>query len=321
MPRNLLLKRRVLLAAGCVGTVLFAQQPGAQNNPGKLEKNTRASMPEASPAPKQNAANVTFPGAVHFQPNALRTAIAEQIQTIGDQGLTPANADDAAFFLGIFYRKNGYSQVDVKWRIAGARALVLDVAEGPLTALGNVSFHGIAGLPENTLRDYIVGTTRERFPRTKKAATLPFVQSDVDTGVERIRGLYASEGFLNAVVDPPVVSLSQDKTRADINVTVREGMRYRFGKLDFTGDIVFFPNTELSKTLEPFRKNPTRPRRSRTCSARWFTTTKHTATSIPKSRWKAIPRSPEMERCRCCFESNREMSIDLMGLRRKGWID
>ena len=259
MPRNLLLKRRVLLAAGCVGTVLFAQQPGAQNNPGKLEKNTRASMPEASPAPKQNAANVTFPGAVHFQPNALRTAIAEQIQTIGDQGLTPANADDAAFFLGIFYRKNGYSQVDVKWRIAGARALVLDVAEGPLTALGNVSFHGIAGLPENTLRDYIVGTTRERFPRTKKAATLPFVQSDVDTGVERIRGLYASEGFLNAVVDPPVVSLSQDKTRADINVTVREGMRYRFGKLDFTGDIVFFPNTELSKTLEPFSKKPYTP--------------------------------------------------------------
>lgn len=256
------LKRAALLAAAvCTGAAaaVFAQQPAPRNNPPKLERNTRAAMASPSPAPKAASVNVTFPGATHFRPDALREAIAEQIQTIAEQGLTPANADDAAFFLGIFYRKNGYSQVDVKWRIAGARTLVLNVAEGPFTALGDVSFEGVHGLPEATLRDYIVGTTRERFPRTKKAGTLPYVKADVDTGVERIRGLYASEGYLNAVVDPPEISLSRDKSHANVRVTVREGMRYRFGKLEFTGDLVFFPNTELSKQLEPFTKKPYTP--------------------------------------------------------------
>jgi len=255
------LKTRALIAmTALAAAAAFSQQPAPKNNPEKFEPNARASMAEPSPTPNKRAAvDVTFPGATHFQPNALRAAIAEQIQTIGEQGLTPANADDAAFFLGIFYRKNGYSQVDVKWRIGAARSLVLDVAEGPLTALGDISFSGVAGLPEATLRDYIVGTTRERFPRTKKAATLPFVQGDVDTGVERIRGLYASEGYLNAVVDPPEISLTRNNTRADVRVTVHEGMRYRFGKLDFAGDIVFFPNTELSKQLEPFSKKPYTP--------------------------------------------------------------
>lgn len=253
LPRNL------FFAASLSGAALLAQEPAPRNNPPRLERNARATMPDPTPAPKGPALRVSFPGAAHFSEAALRAAIAEPLQTIGEQGLTPANADDAAFFLGIFYRKNGYSQVDVKWRIAGPRALVLDVAEGPLTVLGGVTFAGVAGLPEATLRDYIVGTTRERFPRTKKAASLPFVQGDVETGVERIRGLYASEGFLNAVVSPPEVSMSRDKSRADVRVTVREGMRYRFGKLEFSGDIVFFPNTELQKQLEPFSKKPYTP--------------------------------------------------------------
>ena len=245
--------------AALAGWAAAAQEP--RNNPRKLEPNPAASLP--TPAPQQSHTNVQFNGAAKFQANALRAAISEQIQTIDQQGLTPALADDASFFLGIFYRKNGYSQVEVKWRIEGPNQLALDVSEGPLTALGNVDFDGVAGEPEATLRDYIVGTTRERFPRTKKTQSLPFVQSDVDTGVERIRGLYRSEGFLDAIIDDPAVTFATGNTRADVLVNVHEGTRYRFGKVDFEGDIVFFgpggASPELVKQIEPFTKKPYTP--------------------------------------------------------------
>lgn len=239
----------------------FAQQPAPQNNPAHLEQNPQLTMPSASPTPKpkQTTVGVQFIGATHFHEKELRAAITEQIQAIEEQSLSPALADDAAFFLGIFYRKNGYTQVDVKWKIVEPRELALVITERPFTTLGDVSFQGVAGLTEATLRDYIVGTTRERFPRTKKAAALPFVQSDVDTGVERIRGLYASEGFLDAQVDAAQVSFTPDKTRADVLVNVHEGIQYHFAKPEFSGDIVFFPGTELQKLVEPFAKKPYTP--------------------------------------------------------------
>ena len=81
--------------------------------------------------------------------------------------------------------------------------------------------------------------------------------------MERIRGLYRSEGFLNAVVDDPVVTMNAAQTRADVLVRVEEGTRYRFGKIDFAGDVVFFgPNgvsEDLHKQIAPFESRPYTP--------------------------------------------------------------
>ncbi len=260
MKRILSRWKTFLLVLGCAGLCIglrAAEQP--KNNPPKLEENPAASMPPTPP--KKSNVQVRFEGASHFPEATLRAAIAEQITVIEQQSLTPALADDTAFFLGIFYRKNGYSQADVKFRIDGPRALTLTVAAGPLTTLGDITLHGNSGEPDATLRDYIIGATRERFPHTKTA--LPFVQADVDTGVERIRGLYRSEGFLDAVVDDAKVTFNRDHTRADVFVNIHEGTRYRFGKIDFNGDIVFFhggdTDPELQKLVKPFAEKPYTP--------------------------------------------------------------
>ncbi len=42
-------------------------------------------------------------------------------------------------------------------------------------------------------------------------------------------------------------------------VTVHEGIQYHFGKISFTGDLVFYPNTELLDQLKPFTSNPYTP--------------------------------------------------------------
>src|SRR5438552_8844283 len=115
---------------------LFAQQPEPRNNPPRLERNPAAALP--TPAPRNVPVNIEFNGATRFRPEQLRAAISDPLNDISQQGLTPAAADDVAFFTGIFYRKNGYSQVNVKWRITGDRSIVLDINEGPFTTLGDV---------------------------------------------------------------------------------------------------------------------------------------------------------------------------------------
>jgi len=217
-------------------------------------------LPLAETAPKPlplKNLRVVVEGNRHFSAEQIRAALADQLAAIEQSGLSPALADDAAFFLGVYYRKNGYSQADAKWAIPSRNTLQLTVDEGPLTQLGAVTFKGNTHIPNATLLDYVTGGTRERFPG--KNQLLPYVESDVKSGVERIRGLYRSEGFLDAAVDPPVVALSPDKTRADVVVKIHEGTQYRFGNISFEGDIIFYPQRELLKEMEVFTSNPYTP--------------------------------------------------------------
>ncbi len=201
--------------------------------------------------------HVVLEGADHFRADQIRIALADPLTAIEKSGLTPALADDTAFFLGVFYRKNGYSQAEVKWAIQPRNTLRLMITEGPFTQLGTIIFRGNTHVPAATLLGYVTGGTRERFP--DKTKPLPYVESDVRGGVERIRGLYRSEGFLDATIDPPAIALWSDKKRADVVVTVHEGTQYHFGKISFEGDIIFYPQRALLKEMEVFTAKPYTP--------------------------------------------------------------
>ena len=211
-------------------------------------------------APSRSAAKrgrVALTGNLHYTDEQIRAAIADQLTALDQSGLSPALADDTAFFLGVFYRKKGFSQATVQWALAPGSLLRLVIHEGPLTQLGTVTFRGNRHIPDARLRETLSGVPKE--PSPEKKAVVPYVEDDINTGVDRIRGLYRSEGFLDAVVDDPQISLSADKTRADVTVRIAEGTQYRFGKLSFEGDIVFFPQRELLKELEVFTSKPYTP--------------------------------------------------------------
>ena len=60
------------------------------------------------------------------------------------------------------------------------------VNEGPLTKVGRVRIVGEQTHTEPELTKYLLGPTRERFPRIKRDADLPFVETDVQSGVELV---------------------------------------------------------------------------------------------------------------------------------------
>src|ERR1044071_5644106 len=108
-----------------------------------------------------------------FTEKELRNQLKEQITFIEQNGLTSARADDAAFFLELFYRKHGFAKVNVSYTIVGGGRLRLDISEGPQVFLGTVFFVGNQQIGVDRLFDFAVGPTRERVSKAQKL--LPFV--------------------------------------------------------------------------------------------------------------------------------------------------
>jgi outer membrane protein assembly complex protein YaeT len=54
-----------------------------------------------------------------------------------------------------------------------------------------------------------------------------------------VHRLYIAEGFLDAVVDPPVYAIHEDTNQVDVTLRISEGRQYFFGPLSFTGETVY----------------------------------------------------------------------------------
>src|ERR1700746_1820080 len=129
-----------------VGNAALAFEVIAQSavdvvRPEEQQKTRRAIVKEQEKRAKQ-ASIIEFRGQQSFDEKQLRSALKEEITTIEDFGLTPARADDVAFFLEVFYRKHGYSKVSVRYAIESGNRLRLDITEGPRFMLNRVVFEG-----------------------------------------------------------------------------------------------------------------------------------------------------------------------------------
>ena len=202
---------------------------------------------------------VVFTGITGFTDADIRDALFDPLDTIKHDGLTPAAADDCAFLLELFYRKNGYTFVDVNYTVVNSRNLRLDVKEGPLVILGDIRFTGNDHYPNtDNFKQYIIGQTRGRFPASRK--DLPYVETDVQKGTDLVQRFYLSEGYLQAQVGTPATLYTNNRTRANITIPIVEGQRYQFGRVAIEGPLVF-PEPELRALIADQIPLPyTRPR-------------------------------------------------------------
>src|SRR5881296_213226 len=227
----------------CVGSVALAFKVAAQSavdvaRPEQRQKERRAVEKVQEKRAKQ-ASIIEFRGEQAFNEKDLRSALKEEITTIEDFGLSPARADDLAFFLEVFYRKHGYAKVNVHYVIEPRQpsGLRLDITEGPRFMLRTVTFDGNAREPADKLFEYMVGPTRERYSRLEKR--LPFVAADMEEGTRLVDRFYIAEGFLDAVVDPPRYKFQAQSTEVDVVVPVHESRQYFFGSVSFSGQTVY----------------------------------------------------------------------------------
>src|SRR5881396_3290485 len=224
-----------------VGSVVLALEVTAQTavdvvRPEEQQKARRAVVKQQEKRAKR-ASIIEFRGEQAFTDKELRLGLKEEITTIEDFGLSPARADDLAFFLELFYRKHGYAKVDVHYVIESGDRLRLDINEGPRFLLRTVMFDGNAHEPADILFEYLVGPTRERYSRVEKR--LPFVAADLEEGTHLVQRFYVAEGFLNAIVDPPRDKFQPENSEVDVTVPIHEGRQYFFGNITFSGQTVY----------------------------------------------------------------------------------
>lgn len=101
------------------------------------------------------------------------------------------------------------------------------VDAGPVYTLTALHFTGNERFPATQLRD-LMRTAPRRFGRGGR-----LVDEELDADVDNLRSFYALQGFAQAVVEPPVVSV--DGTELSLEMTVREGSRRRLVEIAFAG--------------------------------------------------------------------------------------
>ena len=229
----------------CLGSVALAIKVAAQSavDVPRPEERQKAQQSVAKQKEKraQQTSIIDFRGQQAFDEKALRSALKEEITTIDDYGLSPARADDLAFFLEVFYRKHGYAKVNVHYAIESQNRLRLDITEGPLMTLGTIIFEGNVQEPTDKLFEYVVGPTRERYSKLQK--NLPFVAADMQEGAELVHRFYVARGFLDSVVDPPRYIFKDQINRVDVVIPIHEGRQYVFGSISFTGQTIYDAET------------------------------------------------------------------------------
>ena len=241
--------------------MIFAAQVVAQSvdvvQPEQHQK-ARQAVAKAQEKRARQASIIEFRGEHAFDEKTLRSALKEEITTVEDFGLSPARADDLAFFLEVFYRKHGYAKVDVHYTIESADRLRLDISEGPRFLLRTVIFEGNAHEPADKLFEYMVGPTRERYSRLEKR--VPFVAADLEEGTRLVNRFYVADGFLNAVVDPPRYKFQTESNEVDVVVPVHEGQQYFFGTITFSGNTVYGAEALRGQISDLFQRPYTDPR-------------------------------------------------------------
>src|SRR6266571_1085396 len=233
---------RVLFYLGSVALVVKVAAQSAVDVP-RSEEKQKAQQAVARQQEKraQHTSIIEFRGEQAFDEKTLRSKLKEEITTIDDYGLSPARADDLAFFLEVFYRKHGYAKVNVHYAIESQNRLRLDITEGPLMTLGTIIFEGNVQEPTDKLFEYVVGPTRERYSKLQK--NLPFVAADVQEGAELVHRFYVARGFLDSVVDPPRYVFHDQTNQVDVVIPIHEGRQYFFGSISFTGQTIYDAET------------------------------------------------------------------------------
>src|SRR5213082_1562042 len=233
---------RVLLCLGSValGVEGLAQRAVDVVRPEERQKTQQAVVKRQEKRAQQTSV-IEFRGQQAFKEKELRSQLKEEITTVEEYGLSPARADDLAFFLEVFYRKHGYAKVNVHYVIESQNRVRLDIKEGPLMTLGKVIFDGNIKEPTDKLFEYVVGPTRERYSKLQK--NLPFVAADMEEGANLVHRLYVAEGFLDSVVDPPRYVFHEQSNQVDVVIPIHEGRQYFFGITSFSGRTIYDSET------------------------------------------------------------------------------
>ncbi|MBI4482138.1 MAG: outer membrane protein assembly factor BamA [Acidobacteria bacterium] len=141
------------------------------------------------------------------------------------------------------------AEVDLEERVSesGSVELVFRVREGPRLKIAEIDFVGNATFSDARLEKQM-RWTKERGWLTAFTRKDALSRVRLREDLERVEAFYRSQGYARVEVSEPRVQVREEDERLTIVVWVREGPRYRLGKVSFSGQ-ENLPEKTVAETL------------------------------------------------------------------------
>ncbi|MFO7714974.1 outer membrane protein assembly factor BamA [Desulfosarcina sp.] len=174
---------------------------------------------------------VTIAGNQAIAETEIRQQLLTRPPTIFHDGaFVPETLETDTYAVTTLYMNRGFhertvnSEVDFNADKTGA-AISLNITEGPRTTVGAITINGLTMLPEAEARKVLHHKTDE-----------PFRSSVVEEDKEAIASLVSEKGYPHATVHPRV-SISEDRSQADIAYDIDAGPLVTLGDIFISGNL------------------------------------------------------------------------------------
>ncbi len=150
-----------------------------------------------------------------------------------------------------YYQSEGYWLVNVVPVIReiseDAVALTFRIEEGPKVVIKDITIEGNKAISAKKIKK--VMKTRERWLFSFITGSGIYKKEQIRQDMEKIRDLYHNNGYIYAAVSEPEITLSPDRKKLSLTISISEGDQYKVGELKVSGNTVF-TGSELLKHMK-----------------------------------------------------------------------
>ncbi|MGZ3772636.1 MAG: outer membrane protein assembly factor BamA [Pseudobdellovibrionaceae bacterium] len=168
------------------------------------------------------------------------------------QILNMAKVKEAVEKVQKLYEDKGYflAKIDADVQVVKAEEtvrIVFKIRENDKVKVKKITFLGNKHLPDGQLKSKML--TQEGGFFSGLSGSGQYKQEMFERDVQILRFLYWNQGYVQAKVERPQVTVTPDKKNIYITIRIEEGEQYDVGEVDFAGDILF-PREELFETIK-----------------------------------------------------------------------
>jgi outer membrane protein insertion porin family len=156
------------------------------------------------------------------------------------------------------YAQEGFPVAQVAYEIVNPKnepqaAVLIKISEGARQAIRRINFVGNSHVPARTLVQFMQTKRRAPWPLYKWPMSYLYSkglleQEALNDDLERIRGYYASLGYVDMKVSNVERNISRDGRHIDITISLDEGGTYRVGEVAIEGNKIY-DTDELQRVL------------------------------------------------------------------------
>ena len=138
------------------------------------------------------------------------------------------------------YNSRGFYSVDVKITVTPLErnrvALRFDIQEGDITRIADINIIGAQAFSEREILRQIQLTTPGWLTWITKDDQ--YSKQKLTADLETLRSFYLNRGYLEFSIDATQVSITPDRSKVYIAISITEGPVYRLGEVRLSGDLV-----------------------------------------------------------------------------------